>query len=356
MAETYHCLSLFSAGLDSILAARVLMAQGLKVKCLHFVSPFFGDPRRIPHWERVWGLDISPVDVSAEFTAMLRGPAHGFGKLLNPCMDCKILMLSGARELMSKYGATFLATGEVVGQRPMSQRRDAMNAIARDAGVKGILLRPLCARKLDPTPMEESGLVDRERLHDFGGRGRRRQLDLAREFGLAELPTPAGGCLLAEPESARRFWPLLKHVAAPGPELFRLADEGRQYWAEAEGAQFWLAIGRNQAGNERLERLLAPGDLVFKTRDFPGPLAVGRPLSGPWPDVVIADAAAFFASYSPKAARSGGPVAVSVTAVGAETRTVEATPCRATPLAWAEPQWDDEAKARNLQHCRGGAE
>jgi len=356
MSETYHCLSLFSAGLDSILAARALTAQGLRVKCLHFVSPFFGNPRRIPHWERVWGLDIAAVDVSEEFVAMLRGPAHGFGKLLNPCMDCKILMLSRARELMPQYGATFLATGEVVGQRPMSQRRDAMNAIARDAGVKGLLLRPLCAQKLDPTPMEESGLVDRERLHNFGGRGRRQQMDLAREFGLDELPTPAGGCLLAEPESARRFWPLLRHVAAPAPAHFRLADEGRQYWAEADGAQFWLAIGRNQAGNERLERLAQSGDLLFKTRDFPGPLALARPLAGPWPDAVRADAAAFFASYSPKAVRSGGPVAVTVTTVGDATHTVEVTPSRVTPLAWAEPQWDDAAKARNLQKYRGGAE
>ncbi len=352
MAETYHCLSLFSAGLDSILAARVLMAQGLKVKCLHFVSPFFGDPRRIPHWERVWGLDIVAVDISAEFTAMLRSPAHGFGKLLNPCMDCKILMLSKARELMGTYGASFLATGEVVGQRPMSQRRDAMNAIARDAGVKGLLLRPLCAQKLDPTPAEESGLVDRSRLYNFGGRGRRQQLDLAREFGLTDLPTPAGGCLLAEPESARRFWPLLKLVPAPGPELFRLADEGRQYWAEYEGGHYWLAIGRNQAGNERLEQHVAPGDLVFKTPDFPGPLALGRPLTGPWPEAVVADAAAFFASYSPKAARSGGPVAVNVTTQAGDARAFEVTPSRATPLAWAEPHWDDAAKARN----KGGAE
>ena len=352
MAETIHCLSLFSAGLDSILAARVLMAQGLKVKCLHFVSPFFGDPGRMAHWERVWGLDIVAVDVSDEFTAMLRGPAHGYGKLLNPCMDCKILMLSRARELMPRFGASFLATGEVVGQRPMSQRRDAMNAIARDAGVKGLLLRPLCAKKLDPTPMELSGLVDRERLYNFGGRGRRQQLDLAREFGLTDLPTPAGGCLLAEPESARRFWPLLKHVPAPGPELFRLADEGRQYWAAADGAQFWLAIGRNQGGNERLEKLVLPGDLLFKTRDFPGPLALARPLAGPWPDAVLADAAAFFASYSPKATRTGGPVAVDVTTQAGDARTFEVIPSRETPLHWAEPHWDDAAKARN----RGGAE
>lgn len=352
MPEPCDCLSLFSAGLDSILAARVLMAQGLKVKCLHFVSPFFGDPGRIPHWERVWGLDIAAVDISAEFTAMLAGPAHGFGRLLNPCVDCKILMLSRARELMSRFGATFLATGEVVGQRPMSQRRDVMNAIRRDAGVKDILLRPLCAKKLPPTPMEESGLVDRERLCDFGGRGRKGQIALAAELGISELPTPAGGCLLAEPESARRFRPVLRRVAAPTPDHFRLADAGRQYWAEHGGQRFWLAIGRNQAGNERLERLVLPGDLVFKTRDFPGPLAVARPLAGPWPEAVLADAAAFFASYSPKAARFGGPVAVLAASSGGETRTMEVLPSRATPLNWAEPQWDDAAKARS----KGGAE
>lgn len=356
MPETCHCLSLFSAGLDSILAARVLMAQGLKVKCIHFVSPFFGDPRRIPHWERVWGLDIAAVDISAEFTAMLRSPAHGFGKLLNPCMDCKILMLSRARELMTRFGAAFLASGEVVGQRPMSQRRDAMNAIRRDAGVKDVLLRPLCAKKLLPTPMEESGLVDRERLCDFGGRGRKGQIALAAELGITELPTPAGGCLLAEPESARRFWPVLTHVAAPTPDHFRLADAGRQYWAERGGQRFWLAIGRNLAGNERLERLAQPGDLAFKVRDFPGPLAVARPLAGPWPEDVLADAAAFFASYSPKAVRSGGAVAVLATSPGREARTVEVLPSRATPLSWAEPQWDDAARARIPKNPGGGAE
>lgn len=149
------------------------MEQGLVVRCLHFVTPFFGKPQLIPHWEKVYGLEVEAVDVGEAFVRLLRErPAHGFGKVMNPCVDCKILMMRKARELMKKWGASFLISGEVLGQRPMSQRRDTLNVIRRDAEVKESLLRPLSAQLLDPTAPEISGLVDRNKLLGiFGAAG-----------------------------------------------------------------------------------------------------------------------------------------------------------------------------------------
>ena len=190
-------ITLFSGGLDSLLTAKLLERQGLTVRCLHFTAPFFGSAASVPHWRQEYGLDIAVQDVSEAFAALLRAwPAHGFGKVLNPCVDCKILLLREARKYMEAVGAQGLATGEVLGQRPMSQRRDTLNVILRDAAVRDVLLRPLSALHLPPTPLEESGLVDRDRLLGIWGRGRQDQLALAREMGIREVPTPGGGCRL----------------------------------------------------------------------------------------------------------------------------------------------------------------
>jgi hypothetical protein len=335
--KQYDAVALLSGGLDSILAAKVVMAQGVRVKCLHFVSPFFGKPHKLNHWGRVYGLDIDAVDVSREFAELLvEGPPHGYGKVLNPCVDCKILMLRLARELMDRYGASFIISGEVVGQRPMSQRRDALNIISRDAGVRDTLVRPLCAKRLAPTPAEEAGLVDRERLLNISGRGRKEQLRLAEEFGLEEIPTPAGGCMLAEVESARRYWPVLKHSPQPTAGDFALANTGRQFWS----GPHWLVVGRDQRDNQRLEELVRPGDIVFKVQGFPGPLSLGRQFPGrPWSEEAVRDAAAFAASYSPKARKSGAETPVQVRC-GGETGVVTVLPARQTPMDWQEPTWE----------------
>ncbi len=355
MNTGYDALALFSGGLDSILAAKVIMEQGLRVKCLHFLSPFFGKPGLLDSWREMHGLDIDAVDISAEFCSILvQGPGHGFGKVLNPCVDCKILMLSRARELMPAYGASFLVSGEVVGQRPMSQRRDVLNTIRNKAGVKDILLRPLSAGTLDPTPMEESGLVDRSRLPALSGRGRTGQMALAEHFKLAEIPTPSGGCMLAEKESAKRFWPVLKYSPAPLPGDFELANVGRQYWSSEEAGEggHWLSIGRDRSDNQRLQNLLGPRDLLFRMVGFPGPIVVGRQFEGRlWSLEAIRDAAAFAASYSPKAVRSGLPVDVSVS-LGAESGVLRVMPARETALSWREPSWEvvrEEKKAGERQ-------
>jgi len=350
--KSYHALALFSGGLDSILAAKTVMAQGLDVLCLHFTSPFFGKPRRIDHWRAIYGLDIIPVDVADDYVGMMAaGPKHGLGKFLNPCVDCKILMLRRARELMPAYGASFLVSGEVLGQRPMSQRRDSLNVVSRDSETKDILLRPLCAKCLPETAAELSGLVDRQRLLGISGRGRKDQLNLARDYGLAEIPTPAGGCLLTEQPSAKRFFPLFVHMAAPTPADFDLANIGRQYWS----GKRWLAIGRNQSDNLRLERHAGENDLVFKVRYLPGPVGVARRFpESAWDEAAIADAAAFAASFNPKAMATIGDVMVDV--AGAATSPVKVTPSRQTPLVWQEPTWEDvrDNKRKRFAICGAG--
>ena len=343
----YHAIALFSGGLDSILAARLIMDQGLRVKCLHFISPFFGKPSRVRHWQKTYGLDIDIVDVGEQYAALLgAGPAHGFGSVINPCVDCKILMMRSARELLPRYGARFLVSGEVLGQRPMSQRRDTLNIIRRDADAGDILLRPLCALHLSPTEPELSGLVDRERLLGFSGRGRKDQLELAGRFGIREIPTPGGGCMLTEKENARRYWPLLEILGTPAANYFHLSNLGRQLWLHDGDKHYWFSIGRNQADNERYTALRRPGDLLFKLIGFPGPLALGRKLC-PWPAQVIRQAAALMASYSPRAraaGEDGQTVRVRVTECGehaGEDRVTEVEIIPSRESAFAEPTWED---------------
>jgi hypothetical protein len=337
MNRKYDALALLSGGLDSILAMRTVMDQGLRVLGLHFMTPFFGKAHLIPFWKDHYGIEVEAVDISPEYVDMiLDGPSQGFGKWLNPCIDCKVTMLARAVELLPVHGAGFLVSGEVLGQRPMSQRADSLNVITKRAGVRELLLRPLCARNLPPTPMEESGLVDRERLLDWRGRGRKPQYALAEHYGFTEIPTPAGGCCLTEAEGSARFVQLLLHRPRPEPIDFRLARAGRQYWAGAH----WLTFGRNAEDNAMIEECLLPSDYVFRLADYPGPLAVGRPVAGEWTAETIRDAAALVASYATKARRqsqtTGQPVRVCV-GVGQRVDTVEVMPTRETVLPWAEP-------------------
>ena len=342
--KNYDGIALFSGGLDSILAARLLMEQGRTIKCLHFYSPFFGHPGRVEHWSGAYGLDITAIDASEAFVDMLKkGPAHGFGSAMNPCVDCKILMMNLAREQMAEYGAKFLVSGEVLGQRPMSQRRDTLNVIRRDANVREILLRPLSAKLLDPTAVEESGLIDRARLLALNGRGRKEQLALAEHFGIAEIPTPGGGCKLTEKENTRRFWPVLSRLSCPDVNDFRLADVGRQFWH----GDYWLAVGRHKFDNESYAALLRKNDLHFKAAGFPGPIALGRS-SRAWDNETVREAAALVASYSPKAckaAEEGRSVGVRVTQ-GESSTVVDVTPCRET--SFREPTWES---ARDELHA-----
>ncbi len=276
-------LGLFSGGLDSILACRVVADQGIRVVALKFVTPFFdhdllGQQEAYARAMREqYGLDVQVVDISEGYLRLLENPAHGFGKHFNPCIDCKILMLRRARELMGVYGASFLITGEVLGQRPMSQRRDTLRVIERDSGCGGLLLRPLSAKLMEPTQAELEGWVDRERLFDFSGRGRRQQKQLAAQLGITDYPTPAGGCMLTDPNLAARIKHFYHGLFSFGEQRavddVRLLVVGRQFKLDEN---LWFIVGRDERDNNRLEALRGPDDWLVRMTTRPGPVGILR--------------------------------------------------------------------------------
>ncbi len=280
--EKVKAVSLLSGGLDSILATRVVQDQGIDVLALHFITPFFGDDKRgreaeveASYLER-YGVRLRIVDVSDEYLEVLASPRYGYGKNFNPCVDCKIFLIRKAAEIMQREGARFLITGEVLGQRPMSQRRDAMNAIAKHTGVRELLLRPLSARLMPPTAPERNGWVDRSRLYDFSGRNRKPQMDLAERLGITEYPTPAGGCRLTDPILAgrvRRYFEATEPDARRADDI-RLLLVGRPYRFPAGGL---LTMGRSREENDAVARLFRDGDRFGQVLGVPGPLGLFRP-------------------------------------------------------------------------------
>jgi hypothetical protein len=275
-------LALFSGGLDSILAARLIIDQGIDVLAVQFVTPFFnyailGDPEG--HRERIfrkYGIKVLVEDISEGYLRLLHNPAHGFGKNFNPCIDCKIMMFARAKEMLAEQGASFLISGEVLGQRPMSQRRDTMNLIERDSGTRSLLLRPLCAQFMTETVPELEGWVDRSKLLRMSGRGRSAQIALAREFGITDFPAPAGGCILADPILSRR----IKHLYSSDSVLqsadisvsdIRMMLLGRQFVLPGGG---WLIVGRDEKENNSLIDLADREDAVLLMEEWPGPVGV----------------------------------------------------------------------------------
>ena len=331
-------LSLFSGGLDSILATRVVMAQGVETVAVKFVSPFFNYDilddveGYIDSVREKYGITAIVEDISLPYLEMLRDPKYGFGKNFNPCIDCKIFMVSRAREMLAEYGASFLVTGEVLGQRPMSQRRDTLNVISRDSDSRSLLLRPLSARLMSPTLAETEGWVDREQLLNFSGRGRSRQLALAREFGITDFPAPAGGCILADPILSRRIKNFYNDDFVVKSRDMTVTDillllVGRQFLLPGGG---WLILGRDERDNSRLTNLVEAGDAVLTLEDRPGPVALLRRAASGYVDGTAREAdlqygAALVVRYGKKV--QGGPGAGTV-AIGLDAlrRTVTAEP------------------------------
>ena len=341
LLNKYDAVALFSGGLDSILAMRVIMDQGLKVLGLHFVSPFFGKPDSIPKWKELYGVDVRAVDISEDMLRLIKnGPKNGFGSCLNPCTDCHTLMATKAREIMEAINAKFIISGEVLWQRPMSQRPDAMNIVHRDSHAKGLLLRPLSALKLEPTEVEKSGLVDRSKLLGIYGRGRMDQLQLAKAYGFTEIPGSGGGCILTERKSSTRIWVLFNEFEHPNREDFLLTQAGRFFHHDG----YILAINKTSANAELLEVCQKASDIVLELADDMGPLAVGRS-EKPWDAAMIAEAAALMASYANKAIRNlpeGTAVRVSVKHNGAE-HFISVVPKRET--LFKEASWE------KMQQC-----
>jgi hypothetical protein len=275
LRPTRKAVALLSGGLDSALAIYLVKRQGIDVVAVHFTSffsPLASGTEESPVTKLARQLDV-PLRLLTkgdDFLQLLRRPRYGYGKNLNPCIDCRIYTFVKAKEMMEEIGASFIVTGEVVGQRPMSQRRNAIRLIDKQSGCGGLVLRPLSAKLLPATQAEETGIVDREQLLDVAGRGRKVQLRMAAELGISGYSPPAGGCLLTDKGFSGRVRDLLAHTEEVSPSDLELLHIGRHLRIRS-GLK--IVIGRNETENQRIERLAAVGSL-FSPVDFPGPLVL----------------------------------------------------------------------------------
>ncbi len=269
-------IHLYSGGLDSVLSAKLLIDQGIEVIGLHFVLPFSPpdeDPAESVPAKRARdiGLNLRFIRCGMDYMEMAANPPHGFGSQMNPCIDCKIFFLRYAAEIMRAEDAAFVSTGEVIGQRPMSQQRVTMRHILKEAGLDGYLLRPLSALRLPPTIAEEQGIVDRSKLLDITGRGRFRQLELASQWGITDFATPAGGCLFTDPHVASRIKDLYDHQPFTLNDMYLLSF-GRHFRMN-ENVKF--IVPRNEKETKEVEKYRNEADLLL-TPDFPGPSILVR--------------------------------------------------------------------------------
>ncbi len=262
-------LSLMSGGLDSQLAIKVLERAGAKVEAVCFSSPFFSHDAAAKAAEKL-GVKLHIVDFTADEVALVKNPPHGFGGAMNPCIDCHATMIKRAGELMAKLGYDFVATGEVMGQRPMSQNRQSLGIVARSSGLGGRLIRPLSAKLLEPTIPENEGKIDREKLLDISGRSRDRQIALAKEFGIVDYPSPAGGCKLTESGYSRKLKDLLDNEGLDNRQLLELLVVGRRFRLPGGTG---VILGRDQRENALLQHSSGLGTIVAPV-NVPGPTAL----------------------------------------------------------------------------------
>jgi hypothetical protein len=292
-----RALSLLSGGLDSQLTICVLRDQGIHVEAVVFSSPFFKIESAKKAAEKL-GVKLHIVPFIKDIVGLVESPRHGFGGAMNPCIDCHARMIQRADEMRQEMGFDFVSTGEVLNQRPMSQTRRSLETVARDAGLNGLLLRPLCARLLEPTVPEMDGRVDRSRLLDLNGRSRKPQMELAKTFGLVDYPSPAGGCLLTEKGFCRKLADLKDHEG--------LKDD-RPIWLLLYGRHFRLPggskciVGRDVRDNAAIKKLVKNGDTLVHTVNVPGPTGM-LPEGAGQEDILIA--AAICAAYGDRGTRT----------------------------------------------------
>jgi tRNA-specific 2-thiouridylase len=272
-------IALLSGGLDSTLAVRVVLDQGIEVEALNFMTLFC---RCTPKGNtcsasqkaaRTLGIGLQVFNISKEFLEVVKHPKHGYGKNVNPCLDCRILTFKKGREYMNQNGASFIVTGEVLGQRPMSQRREAMRIIERESELQGLIVRPLSAKLLPLTVPEQKGWVNRERLLAIAGRSRKPQIKLASDYGINDYPCPAGGCLLTDPGFALRMKDLMKNNPDFSLNDVHLLKLGRHFRLTPLAK---VVMGRNEGENGKILCLVKEGDTILRVKHFPGPLALAR--------------------------------------------------------------------------------
>ena len=288
-------VGLLSGGLDSILAVKLIQEQGVEVVGLNFTSTFYTKVQKskthASKYAKEFKIPLKVIDAGYDYLKILRKPKHGYGKAMNPCIDCKIFMLKKAKRYAKRIGAKFIFTGEVLGERPMSQHRGALNIIEREAGLKGKLLRPLSAKLLPETEAEKKSWVDRNKLLAIQGRSRKPQMALAEKYKIKDYPWPAGGCLLTSKEFANKLRDLFKHkkrVRLKDIELLKLGRHFRQ-------GKNKLIVGRNEEENNQIIKLRPRTELIFEVKDHMGPTTL---LRGKPSKKAIELAASLTATYS----------------------------------------------------------
>jgi len=264
-------LALVSGGLDSILAAKLIQMQGIEVTGICFASAFFGS-RNAEKMAAQIGMPLIVVDFTEDHLEMTKNPRHGYGKNMNPCIDCHAMMLKYAGNMLAELHGDFLITGEVLDQRPMSQNKKSLGIVQKESGFEDKILRPLCAQNLAPTQMEADGLVDRTRLMGISGKSRKPQMELADNWGIKEYPSPAGGCMLTEPQFANRLRDLYKHgKESAEPIDVELLKLGRHLRFSSAAK---IVCTRNENEYTLLTELLKDEHIVFDTADCTGSTAV----------------------------------------------------------------------------------
>jgi len=272
-------IALLSGGLDSILATKLVLEQGIELEAVNFVTVFCTCTAKgktclaSKSAADKLGIKLKVFEVSKDYFEIIKNPKYGYGRNMNPCLDCRIFMFKKAAQYMNETGASFIVTGEVLGERPMSQRRDAMQIIERDSGLKGLVLRPLSAKLFEPTIPEKTGIVNREAFLAVRGRSRKPQIQLADSLGINDYPCPAGGCLLTDSGFANRMKDLIRHKPDFTINDVQLLKLGRQFRLSPEAK---LIVGRNQDENNRLLNLAKDGDLYFYPSEVRGPTGIGR--------------------------------------------------------------------------------
>ena len=289
-------LVLLSGGLDSMLAAKVLLEQGVEVVGISFISNFFNAERAFEVTKQL-EIPLIAYNFSDEHLEMVKDPKHGYGKNMNPCIDCHAMMIAKAKEVMDgkevvliypdhtfkavAQNYDFVATGEVLGQRPMSQNNRALKIVAEHAGLSEKLVRPLSAKLLEVTAPEKEGKINRELLLDISGRSRTRQVELAKQYGITDYPSPAGGCILTDVD----FGAKLKEIFTAWPDTtsndVQLIKYGRVFWFKIHDERVLLVVGRDEKESEAIGKLgKIGGGAVIDLVDVSGPTAIIRSKTG----------------------------------------------------------------------------
>lgn len=286
-----RALAMLSGGLDSILAAKLIKDQGIEVIGITYKSYFFNEENARRMVKQI-DIPLEVVDFSEEHFELVKNPKHGYGKNMNPCIDCHAMMMRYSGELLKKFEADFIITGEVINQRPMSQNAGALNTVKKESGFSDKILRPLCAKLLPPTEMEESGMVDREKLMNINGRSRKVQIELAEKWNIKDYPSPAGGCKLTEPGYSKRLRDLLDNNDEVTPRDMELLRYGRRFRISRNTV---IISARTKDEGDLIKPILNSNDTGFIVDKYTGSMVV---LVGEATEEGIKLAAAIAARYS----------------------------------------------------------